>query len=105
MRRSSPLLDRRNERGQPRTTVLVEIDSEGVLVHPARSRAAIAQEALELPALPAVLDPDQQLPACRAGAFLTPADSRARPARSSCAATRWWSRSRIRTQESAPHVP
>src|SRR5512132_518721 len=62
MRRSSPLLDRRNERGQPRTTVLVEIDSEGVLVHPARSRAAIAQEALELPALPAVLDPDQQLP-------------------------------------------
>ena len=62
MRRSSPLLDRRNERGQPRTTVLVEIDSEGVLVQRARSRAAIAQEALELPALPAVLDPDQQLP-------------------------------------------
>jgi hypothetical protein len=62
MRRSSPLLDRRNERGQPRATVLVEIDSEGVLVQRARSRAAIAQEALELPALPAVLDPDQQLP-------------------------------------------
>jgi hypothetical protein len=62
MRRSSPLLDRRNERGQLRTTVLVEIDREGVLVQRARSRAAIAQEALELPALPAVLDPDQQLP-------------------------------------------
>jgi hypothetical protein len=62
MRRSSPLLDRRNERGQPRAIVLVEIDSEGVLVQRARSRAAIAQEALELPALPAVLDPDQQLP-------------------------------------------
>src|SRR5512132_1084528 len=62
MRRSSPLLDGRNERGQPRATVLVEIDSEGVLVQRARSRAAIAQEALELPALPDVLDPDQQLP-------------------------------------------
>ena len=62
MRRSSPLLDRRNERGQPRATVLVEIDSEGVLVQRARSRAAIAQKALELPALLAVLDPDQQLP-------------------------------------------
>ena len=62
MRRSSPLLDRRNERGQPRATVLVEIDSESVLVQRARSRAAIAQEALELPALPAVLDPDPQLP-------------------------------------------
>jgi hypothetical protein len=62
MRRSSPLLDRRNERGQPRTTLLVEIDSEGVLVQRARSRAAIAQEALEFPALPPVLDSDQQLP-------------------------------------------
>lgn len=62
MRRSSPLLDRRNERGQPRAIVLVEIDSEGVLVQRARSRAAIAQEALELPALLPVLDPDQQLP-------------------------------------------
>jgi hypothetical protein len=75
MRRSSPLLDRRNERGQPRTTVLVEIDSEGVLVNCARSRAAIAQEGLELPALPAVLDPDQQLP--HVAPVLTPADSRA----------------------------
>ena len=62
MRRSSPLFDRRNERGQPRAIVLVEIDSEGVLVQRARSRAAIAQKALELPALLAVLDPDQQLP-------------------------------------------
>lgn len=62
MRRSSPLLDRRNERGQPRAIILVKIDSEGVLVQRARSSAAIPQEALELPALLAILDPDQQLP-------------------------------------------